>query len=108
MNLYEVVSEEYETFRSIGMLEPPECGRDWCVVAAETRGKARYLAAKLFKYRGQPVDWPALKVEVLARLQGDWIPGAEQAGDGPIISAFYALWPPENREENLPETPESA
>jgi hypothetical protein len=60
MTVYCVLSEMFE--EHCGELDPPEWGRLAVIVAARSRGQARYLAIRsdrgLKTYR--PVDWPKL------------------------------------------------
>ena len=60
MNVYCVLSEMFED--GGGSYEPPEWGRLAVIVAAKTRGQARYLAVRsdrALKSYG-PLDWPKL------------------------------------------------
>lgn len=88
MKLYEIVSEVYTSFYSVGELEPPETSRDWAVVAADSAGKARYLFANFHRYDSDPREWPKLSVKKVANLIGDaWVPAAT---NGPLSAGETA------------------
>ena len=85
MNLYEALSEEYDS-RGPGYdpPEPAESGRDWCMVVAESSSKARSIAAKHFGYGRDPQGWPKLSV----RKVNSVLIHVQPSGDGTFRGAI--------------------
>lgn len=97
MNLYLVISEELSA--TVPILDdgtgPKEYGCIACLVAAETRGKAKYAAWKTDKdlrhggfgtFTGDPIDMP--KFSVKKKLGNVDVPAGEYSYD----DRFSAYW----------------